>query len=104
MDSFKAPTSRQLTMVWEFTRSKQRWNLFELQSETASFCCSRVTRIGFFQYNLVHPVPGGRWKREQGSHIQPHREQGPASYLKLSDSFRTSTLDPRMDVTWKCWS
>lgn len=28
--------------------------------ETASFCCSRVTRIGFFQYNLVHPVPGGR--------------------------------------------
>lgn len=77
---------------------------FELQSKMAFLCCKGVTLIGFFQYSLVHPVPSGHRKREPGSHMQPQGEQGPVSYLRLSDCFRTSTLDPRMDVSWKCWS
>lgn len=65
---------------------------------------SKPKRVSLFPSNLERPARGSCGKSVWGSHVQSHKVQGLVSYLTFSDSLRTATLDPRIDVTWKSWS
>lgn len=63
--------------------------LFELQSKTAFLCCKGVTLIGFFQYNLVHPVAVGK-----GSRAHVCSPMGSKAQCLTSNSPTASELPP----------